>query len=360
MRIVTVIGLVAAVSLAPAASAPEETKSEGDRATVNVPAFDLPLSHFLTPQAREKLRKPAESDAARCPSLSDPTNLTVEGVKATRACLTKAQQPSIERMRARFPVDIRAQKIARVPTEIFTPKEGVSPANKSRVLINLHGGGFVVGDARLEAIPIAALGKIEVVGVDYRMGPEHKFPAANEDIAAVYKELLKNYAPADIGIYGCSAGGRLTAQSMVWFQQAGLPLPGAIGMFASGGEFGVEGDSAYVGSAILGYDVRALPYRALYFGKNADPSDPVLSPISAPQALAKFPPALLMSATRDYGMSNIISTHRALVKAGAPADLHIWDGLGHCFFFDLELPESHEAYETIVKFFAAHLGKAAR
>jgi len=62
----------------------------------------------------------------------------------------------------------------------------------------------------------------------YRQAPEFAFPAATEDIAAVYRELLKTYRPEDIGIFGCSAGGSLTAQSMAWFLKENLPLPGAI------------------------------------------------------------------------------------------------------------------------------------
>jgi len=67
--------------------------------------------------------------------------------------------------------------------------------------------------------------------------------------------------------------------------------------------------------------------------------------------LAKFPRTLLISATRDYGLSNVVHTHTALVKAAVPANLHVWEGLGHCFFFDSDLPESREAYDVIVGFF---------
>src|SRR5581483_976376 len=89
----------------------------------------------------------------------------------------------------------------------------------------------------------AGLGGFKVITVDYRMFPEHKFPAASEDVAAVYRALLQHYKAADIGIFGCSAGGILTAQSVAWFQTHGLPRPGAIGiMCASAGGFGA-GDS---------------------------------------------------------------------------------------------------------------------
>ncbi len=145
---------------------------------------------------------------------------------------------------------------------------------------------------------------------------------------------------------------------MAWFQKAGLPLPGAIGAFSSGAAPGVDGDSAYIGSAIAGRNlVGMLPTRQAYFGKSATISDPLSGPLDFPEVLSKFPPTLLISATRDYGMSNIIRTHSELVRVGVAADLHLWEGLGHCFFYDPDLPESREAYEVIVKFFAARLGK---
>ena len=76
-------------------------------------------------------------------------------------------------------------------------------------------------------------------------GPDNKFPAASEDVASVYQELLKKYKPKNIGIYGCSAGGMQTAMSVAWFQKHSLPLPGAIGIFcaSAGGIFG--GDALY-------------------------------------------------------------------------------------------------------------------
>lgn len=77
-----------------------------------------------------------------------------------------------------------------------------------------HAGDSTLGDAAiqlLESIPVSALARIKMVSIDYRMSPEHKFPAASEDVAAVYKNLLKQYAPGNIGIYGCSVGGILTA-----------------------------------------------------------------------------------------------------------------------------------------------------
>lgn len=108
---------------------------------------------------------------------------------------------------------------------------------KNRVLINLHGGGFSgcwPACAELESIPIAALARIRVISLDYREGPQYKFPAASEDVAAAYREVLKDHAPQNVGIYGCSAGGMLTAMSVAWFVKHQLPNPAAVGIFCAG------------------------------------------------------------------------------------------------------------------------------
>src|SRR5262249_46514269 len=125
--------------------------------------------------------------------------------------------------------------------------------NVHRVLINVHGGGFYGGRGltfgQLESIPLAAIGRIKVVTVDYREAPYYKFPAATEDTVAVYRELLKQYHPAAIGIFGSSAGGVLTAQVLATLGAQRLPRPGAAGIFWAGPgpfwspRFTKEGDS---------------------------------------------------------------------------------------------------------------------
>jgi epsilon-lactone hydrolase len=72
--------------------------------------------------------------------------------------------------------------------------------------------------------------------------------------------------------------------------------------------------------------------------------------------MSKFPPTLLITGTRAYDMSAAVQTQRALTREGVEANLHVWDGMGHCFFFDVDLPESREALSVITKFFSSRLG----
>jgi acetyl esterase/lipase len=238
--------------------------------------------------------------------------------------------------------------------------QGVARGNEKRVLLNLHGGGFGVGwltMSRLESIPIASVGRIKVISINYRMSPLYTFPAASEDAAAAYRELLKTYTPKNIGIYGCSAGGLLTAETVAWLQKEKLPLPAAIGIFCAGAAYWADGDSgaftrAMVGNASWNGASNELPYF-----KNTNLNDPLAFPARSPQVMAKFPPTLLISATRDVALSAAAYTHSVLVDQGVDAQLHVWEGLGHHFFSNPDLPQSPKAYALIAKFFDRHLGK---
>lgn len=316
--------------------------SDHPGATVQVPTFALPYSAFASEAARHLFeRQRAET----------PPPLTAD-IVVQRAYYDRINRDRVERMRRLYPVTIRHDRIGGVAVDRVTPKAGV--ADPGRVLINLHGGAFLWGAGSgglVEAVPIAALGRIEVITVDYRQGPEHRFPAASEDVAAVYRALLTAYRPAAIGLYGCSAGGVLAAQAVAWFEHETLPRPGAVGTFC-GALVDMDGDSARLAAAANGsapdspLGLRALPYLA---GTKAD--DPLVFPGLSRATLARFPPTLLITGTRDFAMSSVIRSNELLSAAGVPTELHVWEGMGHAFFSDPEPPESQAAYATIVRFF---------
>jgi len=228
------------------------------------------------------------------------------------------------------------------------------------VLLCLHGGGFTWGadsGALVEAIPIAAEMGVEVVAVDYRLGPEHAYPAASEDVAAVYRALLQDREPEAIGLYGCSAGAVLTAQAAAWIAREGLPRPGALAMLgAAAGE--ILGDSTYLAPALEGYERSVgAPMRfadfAYFSGTSLD--DPCVSPGLHANVLGQFPPTLLIAGGRDFGASSVTNLHLNLDAAGVEARLYIFDGLWHAFHIYPDLPESHQVYAIMARFFDRHL-----
>jgi acetyl esterase/lipase len=333
---------------------PAPVKIDADGA-VEVPAHTVPMSVLLSPEGKAYV-------AQHLRDMQHPEKLVQDS--GTPPLLAGF----LARQRALYAVDKRDVTIGGVHAYEYTPKEGIPAKNRRRVLIDLHGGGFSgcwPGCAELESLPIAALARIRVVSLDYRQGPKYHFPAASEDVAAAYRELLKTYRPQNIGIYGCSAGGMLTGMAVAWFQQHGLPKPGAIGILCAGLTMagnGFGGDSAYTTAAIG--EGRAPPrpdtggaLPPLQYFQGASPSDPLVAPASSPAVLAKFPPTLIVSGTRGFELSSAVYTHTQLVKQNVEADLHVWEGMFHGFFYNPDVPESRECFDVIVKFFDRHLGK---
>ena len=257
-----------------------------------------------------------------------------------------------------YPVNVEEATTAGVRTDIITPLT-TPPENKERVLINLHGGGFNSDSGSLiEGVPIANLARMKVVSVYYRLAPENSFPAAVDDVVAVYKELLKTYPPHNIGIFGTSAGGILTAEVTVKLKQLGLPLPGALGLFTMLGDFSRVGDSRQL-FTLNGFPGQMQPIDEKhlddqYVGKT-DRKDPVLSPLYAD--LRGFPPSLLVTSTRDILLSDTTIFHRALLRAGNDSDLVVFEALPHAFWYHFQLPETKEALAAMAKFFDEKMGR---
>ncbi|HXY00867.1 MAG TPA: alpha/beta hydrolase [Candidatus Limnocylindrales bacterium] len=252
-----------------------------------------------------------------------------------------------------FPVKVEEKMIAGVRTDIITP-DGLPEQNRSRVLINLHGGGFNSDSGSLiEGVPIASLAKTKVVSIYYRLAPENPFPAAVDDVVRVYTELSKEYKPASIGIFGTSAGAILTGEVAVKLKQLGLPLPGALGIFSTLADFSKRGDS------LSFFTLDGLPGTLLppdphgghpnEYAGNADRKDPVLSPVYAD--LHGFPPSLLITSTRDLLLSDTTIFHRVLLRAGNDSQLVVFEALPHAFWYHFQLPETRECLALMANFF---------
>ena len=329
-----------------------------EHGTIHGSLMTAPLSIFLSAETKaaltERLRTPAGPSIAK------------DGIAAARAATDEVAKASLEGWLNLYPSTIEEAVLDGVHVFIITPMGGVDPRNKNRVLINAHMGGYYIGSrygGQLEAVPLAGRGKIKVIAVDYRLAPEHTYPAASEDMATVYRHVLKTLKPTNVGIYGCSAGGTLVAQSLAWFQRNGLPRPAAAGIMCAGAmkTFWYGGDSNLVTGLLNATPPKnpppnPMPPAARGYLDGIDDNDPLITPGLYPDVLAKFPPTLMVTGTRDLAMSNAIMTHSALLQAGIDARLFVQEGLGHGQFFALPgTPESMIAYDIIWKFFDQHL-----
>jgi epsilon-lactone hydrolase len=339
--------LLALSALAQTSAAPDPDSATFDPdGTAHITRV-VPMPATVSPEAQQWLKE-IEHEGPHSKDLAEIRS----GTDAWR------KRDSAEALRL-YPVKVEEKIVAGVSTDIITPLD-VPDSERRRVLINLHGGGFISDSGSLiEGIPIAYLTKTKVVSVYYRLAPENPFPAAVDDVVAVYKELLKTYQPRSIGIFGTSAGAILTGEVAVKLKQSGLPLPAALGMFSTLADFSRPSDSQQLFS-LNGFSGDIAPQNSdrphdeRYVGKT-DPKDPVLSPLFAD--LHGFPPCLLVTSTRDLLLSNTSIFHRALLRAGVNSQLVVFEALPHAFWYHFQLPETKEALQIMANFFDRNVAK---
>jgi epsilon-lactone hydrolase len=274
---------------------------------------------------------------------------------------------ALAQIQALYRATIETTQIGGVEVAIVKPTAGISRANERRVLINLHGGlAHGRNQGLLESIPIAVIGQIEVVTVDYRGEPGHAYPASSEDVAAVYRSLLEQYRPTAVGIFGSSLGGIITAQVIAWLQAKGLPPPGAAGIFWSGlpaapFPWGNSGDSQIWGSDVPRPDrsaYQAMLSNVSWYLRAVSPEDHSAFPGSSDSVLARFPPTLFLSGTRAHDMSAAVVAHAHLLSLGVDSSLYIMEGGWHgAEIATPGTPEERGTDTYIARWFEQHLAQ---
>jgi acetyl esterase/lipase len=308
----------------------------------------VPLPPSLSPEAKAWMSRPFPDADLKLPPAT--WRSMAEAMQARAA--TDGQ--------ALYPTTIKDDTIGGIAVKVVSPPS--IPANKkTRVLICIHGGSFLADFGSVsEAMPIASLTQTKVVSVLYRLQPENAFPAAVDDVVAVYRELLKTYRPANIGIYGTSSGAALAAEVAVALKQKKIPPPAALGLLSVWGDFSQGGDTVNI-YGVLGFSGAVGSNCSLcdvtpYIGKT-DPRDPMLSPLYAD--LSGLPPTFFLTSTRDILLSGTTILHRAFLKAGVPAELVVFEGLSHAFWVTAPrtMPESIEANKMIASFLDRNVGR---
>lgn len=295
----------------------------------------------LPPSLSEKARVATATNAAANPK-------TNPSLPEQRAFIDEYQQSFSAGQRQKYAVDIADATIAGVPVRRITAKRAGTPSR--HILLNLHGGGFMVDAGSLtENIPVAALTGIPVIAVRYRLSPEHRFPAAVDDSLAVYRELLKTHKASDIGLYGTSAGAVLGTELLARIRAEGLPMPAMFGMFSGDADLSRPGDTILAQKVDIDMMVR------LYLQGGQQPTDPMVSPMRG--ELKDFPPTLCLASSRDFLLSDTADFCRALEKAGVENKFILFDGLPHAFWAYMDAPESDEAFEIMARFFKEHFGQ---
>ena len=256
--------------------------------------------------------------------MTESPDLSIENL---RAIFDEWEQPTLEPEG----VSYRSDTVAGVPVIRAYP-EG---ADRSRVIVYTHGGGFAVGSAsshrKLAGHLAKALGVTAVV-LHYRRAPEHPFPAQLEDTVGVYQALLREgFAPAGITTAGDSAGGNLAIASVLKLRELGLPLPGSVIAFSPwldmalrGATIDSNGDSdALVGRGIL------EGMRDMFLGGRTSPTDPLANPLE--NHFDGFPPLYVNAGTDETLLSDSQALHDKARQAGVKVTLSIVPGMQHVF-----------------------------
>lgn len=266
----------------------------------------------------------------------------------------------LEEMRAGFAGLVSA---GREPPRRAVDAAGVPAAwfgEGAGVLLYCHGGGYQMGSLASHGplmADLAAAGGVRALGFDYRLAPEHRYPAALEDALAVYRWLLNSGEdPARIAIGGDSAGAGLALATLLKARGAGLPLPAAAVFLSPWVDMTARSDSYQTRAALdpLTQRDKVLLMARAYLGRAGDPADPLASPVEGD--LAGLPPMLIHVGANEtvLGDSELL-TGRARA-AGVAVEMVVWDGMIHHFQVFPELPEARASIAAIGGFLKARIG----
>ncbi|WP_285115098.1 alpha/beta hydrolase [Leifsonia sp. fls2-241-R2A-40a] len=282
-------------------------------------------------------------------------------LRQRQAAAADASEPPLEELRAGFtpadarhpiPDDVRVTEVSAGGVRAYWLD--APGADAGRILLFLHGGGFQLGSLASDGELAARMGRaagMRVLFVEYRLAPEHPFPAALDDVRAAYAWLLESqgHAASALAVAGDSAGGGLSVSLLVATRDAGGPLPAAavlmsptVDLTSSGASMSERVDQDPISSPAL---LRTL---AADYLDGADPTTPLASPLFAP--LDGLPPLLIQVGTADLLLSDAQRLVETATRAGVDVALEIGEGLPHVYQLNAGTPEAADAVERAGRF----------
>ncbi len=272
-------------------------------------------------------------------------------IEETDELLVAVIGAQVERLRS----SVQSRSVGGVPVFVVTPDGVDESSDVQPIYLDIHGGSLLMGGGKaceVMARRVAAQVQMQTWSVDYRMPPDHPYPAALDDVLAVYRGLLDVREPEQIVVGGGSAGGNLAAALMLRARDVGLPLPVALVLLTPEIDLTESGDSFHTNLGIDNVLTESLADSIALYAGDHDLRHPYLSPLFG-DLTSPFPPTFLQAGTRDLFLSNTVRMHRKLRAGGVDAQLHVFEAMPHGGFFGA--PEDDELTEEIRRFLAAHV-----
>jgi epsilon-lactone hydrolase len=257
-------------------------------------------------------------------------------------------------------VTVIAAELGGVPTAEVAV-DGIEPRH---VVLYFHGGVYVMGDAALAADLASQVGRrtdAKVISVDYRLAPEHPYPAAVDDALAAYEALLDDgVAPSDVVFAGESAGGGLAVATLVNARDHGLPLPAATFVMSPYADLTLAGttiDTKREVDPLLSRE--ALQARIPDYTSGQDAALGLISPIFAD--LSGLPPLIVQAGSHEVLLDDAVRLARVAATADVEVTLEVTPGVPHVFqAYHQLLDEAAAALDRAGQLLAAHLADAER
>ena len=234
--------------------------------------------------------------------------------------------------------------------------DGVAPAG---TLLWFHGGFYVLGSPRTSAALASTVARrtgMKVISVDYRLAPEHPYPAALDDAVACYRAILgsaEGRDPGRVAVVGESAGAGLAAALLIAARNQGLAMPAAGVLFSPYADLTLIGDSMKTKAGVdPSFTAEAIARRAADYVGGADPADPLISPVFAD--LRGLPPLLIQVGTHELLLDDAVRLAARAAAADVPVTLEVTPGVPHLFqAFAAMLDEGDAALVRVTEFLGA-------
>lgn len=313
---------------------------------VKLESRTIPVPQSISPQAQATLQRLVGADGVPLNALHPmPEPQDHDGWRQLQSAVAQHYASANAGQAATLRASLHTITVEDATVHVATPATGTPFA-----YIDLHGGALVFGggeNCRIAAGKAADLHDVVCYGVDYRMPPDHPYPAALDDCLATYRHVLKHHAAEQVVIGGRSAGGNLAAAMVLRARDEGLPLPAALVLLSPEVDLTESGDSFQVNRTVDVMLPNPLMGANLLYADGADMSHPYLSPLFGDFTLG-FPPTFLQSGTRDLFLSNTVRMHRALRRAQVKAQLHVFEAMPHGGF--MGAPEDAELMAEVAQF----------